>query len=107
MDGESLTIIRSAGYIIHYIKPCTLEEGKKMAKIHLQDPPADLFERLEKGNFDELKCFPDLGVAKIRMGSKHVMVFTSGEISIRAADNEDDILQTAELLAKIIKSKNH
>lgn len=102
--GESITIIRSKGYTLHYIKPCTMEKGKKMAKVRLENPPKNIFQKLEKQQFDEMKPFPDLGVAKIRMNGKHIMVFQTGEISIRAAEDERDVLETAELLANILKS---
>lgn len=55
MDGETLTIVRRAGYTINHIRPCTMEKGKKMAKVRLANPPKDIFSRLEKEGFDELK----------------------------------------------------
>ena len=105
MDGETLTIVRRAGYTINHIRPCTMEKGKKMAKVRLANPPKDIFSRLEKEGFDELKSFPELGLAKIKMKGKHIIVFQNGEITIRAADDREDILRTAEILANILKAK--
>lgn len=100
--GESVTIIRSEGYTIHTIRPCTMEKGKKMAKLTFKSPPSDVLKRLEKGKFDEIKLFPELGTAKIRLGGKHILVFASGEVTIRAADDREDIIETAEMLVRLL-----
>ena len=100
--GESLTVIRSF-YEVTSIKPCTLEKGRKMAKVRLKNPPKDILERLEKGPFDEVKIDASLKVANLRLGKKRILVFSSGEVSIRAAENDKDILETAELLAKLLQ----
>ena len=100
ITGESITIIRSKGYIITSIKPCTMEKGKKMAKIRLTKPPKDILKRLERAGLGTVHT--DLGVARFTMKGKHVMVFESGEISIRAADDDADVLKTAEELADLL-----
>lgn len=100
--GETITIIRSAGYTIHYIKPCTMEKGKKMAKIRLKHPPGDLLEKAKTRLGAEI--FPDVGVAKLQREGKHIMIFSSGEIAIRAAQNAEDVVRTGEELAAALLS---
>jgi len=102
--GESLTI-KSRDYTLQYIRPCTMEKGKKMAKLTIKKMPKDFYQRLEQSDrLCEVKSFPDLGVSKIRLKGKHIMVFKSGEISIRAAENKEDVLKTCELLVNILKT---
>lgn len=103
LDGESLTLKRK-GYTLYYVRPCTMEKGKKMAKIHLSRPPKDLFSRLEKAGFDEFKAFPKLGMAKIKLGRKQILVFKNGDISIRAAEDRKDVLETVEKIMNALKS---
>ena len=104
IPGESVTLTRRGGYTIHYIKPCTMERGKVMAKVKLAHPAKDMFERLAKAGFDDLKAFPDLGIANLRFRGMHIIVFSSGEISIRTARSREDIFEAAELLAKLLAS---
>jgi len=102
--GESLTIKRVGSFRISYIKPCTLEKGRKMVKIMLDKPPAGMFKKLqESGLFDGVEIFPKLGIAKLKLKGKEIVVLRSGEVTIRAARDEKDALETAELLAKILK----
>lgn len=69
-----------------------------MAKIRLASPPKDVLARLKKA-FPHAKSHPDLGVANLVFEGKHIMVFSSGEIAIRTAKDEEDILKTAEAIA--------
>ncbi|MBI4021559.1 MAG: hypothetical protein HY369_04915 [Candidatus Aenigmarchaeota archaeon] len=104
MDGESLTLV-NRDYTIHAIRPCTMEKGKKMAKLRLTSPPPDLIGRLAAaGAFDEIKPFPAMGMATARLGGKHILIFSSGEVTIRAADDEDDVLKTAKLILALIRT---
>ena len=100
-EGETVTILRQA-YTINYIKPCTMEKGKKMARILLRKVPKGFLEKLDHSIFDEFNFFPEMGLAKIRISRKHIMIFQTGEISIRAAENEKDVLETADLFASLL-----
>ncbi|MBI4181779.1 MAG: hypothetical protein HY520_02325 [Candidatus Aenigmarchaeota archaeon] len=99
--GESFTIIRKA-YRLQGIQPCTLEKGKKMAKLTLAQQPRDLCGQLAAGAWDQFSCFPDLGVARILLQGKQILVFANGEVSIRAAENEEDIVRAADLLVSLL-----
>ncbi|MBL7160251.1 MAG: hypothetical protein ISS93_00155 [Candidatus Aenigmarchaeota archaeon] len=99
--GESMTLKRK-DYTIHYIKPCTVEKGKKMAKIRLKNPPAGICNKLKK-TFSDAKCFPNLGVTRIERGRKQIIIFQNGEIVIRSAENEKDVIKTADAILKALK----
>lgn len=100
ITGESVTIIRK-GYTVQYIKPCTMERGKKMAKVRL--PPFTLTD-LKKGTFDNLKIHPELGMAQLSYHGMAIMIFATGEVSIRTAISQQAVLEAADYLARLLKS---
>ena len=48
MEGESLTFVRGKEFTTSYIDPCTSGKGRKMAKIRLNNPPANIIERMAR-----------------------------------------------------------
>lgn len=104
-EGESV-VITNKDFILHYVKPCVTDKGKKMAKLKLRSPPKDILERLEKsGIFDEMKSFPELGTARAAMDGKQVLIFSSGEISIRQAKDRHDVAETVRRIVEAVKGK--
>jgi ArsR family metal-binding transcriptional regulator len=105
--GELVTIIKK-DMRIDFIKPCSLEKGKKMAKAMLKSRiTKEMFRSLEKAEgFDEINYFPKLGLARLKKDKKIVIIIESGEISIRTAESEKDILDTLDKIIKILKGED-
>jgi TATA-box binding protein (TBP) (component of TFIID and TFIIIB) len=101
--GEVVTIIKP-GYKINFIKPCVTERGKKMAEAFLNVKKLNmdmLFETAKKA-FSSVKYSKELGLIRITFNKKAVLIFDSGKVVIRRAENERDVIETVEKIAGLI-----
>lgn len=103
--GEVVTIIKSA-YRINFIKPCVTARGKKMAEAVLNVKRLDMEKsyRKLKEKYTGVKYSKDLGLIKITFDKKTLLLFDSGKISIRRAEDEKDVVETVEKIAGLIDS---
>jgi len=91
--------------LVIHSKPCVTEKGKVMATARL-DKRIDIEEAYEllKKEFKEVKSSLKLGIIKINLPDKTVIVFNSGKISIRRAENENDAIQIVQKIAKVLEN---
>jgi len=109
MKGEESLLVKSRDYEISFIKPCTSSRKRLLAEVRLRRgfSPRDLCMILEKARIGgTVKCSEDLGVARIEWKGKTVMVFASGEVSIRRAENKKDAIETANFIKDILLPKS-
>ncbi|MFH1445356.1 MAG: hypothetical protein ABIF08_02650 [Nanoarchaeota archaeon] len=103
-EGESL-LIKSKDYEISFIKPCATTRKKILAEVMLKHgfKPRALCELISKSKIAKYaKCSEDLGVARIEWEGKTIIVFASGEVSIRRADDKKDAIKTANFIKDIL-----
>ncbi|MBI2674815.1 MAG: hypothetical protein HYX24_00015 [Candidatus Aenigmarchaeota archaeon] len=101
--GETLIVIRH-GFRLNYIKPCMTDRQKRMAEVILNNgrmDPYRMCDTLSKA-FDNVRCSPEIGVARIKIGDMNIMVFDSGRIVIRQAADDAGIIQIAEKIAALL-----
>ncbi len=94
-----------------YVQPCVSEKGRLMADIDLKREekeqlidPATLCSLLEvhRRRFSDLKCSPDLGVAKLKWKGREISIIKSGKLKIQRALDRDEILRVANSLARLV-----
>jgi len=103
-NGEEI-ILKTRGYKIDIIKPCTTDRKKKMAEGVIEKLPniKDVSEVLVNSKqFDKVVFSPKLGVIKVRLGRKNIVIFDTGRVIIRYAENIDDVKNIIEKIYKII-----
>jgi len=100
---------------IAYIHPCISEAGRVAAETKLTSGPEGRVDNLKYGFFDpfmmcwalgtsglykDVRCSPKLGVARINIDDKTVMVFQDGRINVRKAKDKNDAIQTIRLVSR-------
>lgn len=90
------------------------EEGKTSAETHLApaneetgDSAADFFDSpklcwaLNNSQvFSQVKCSEKLGIAKVNLDGKTIVVSKAGRINVRRAENEEDALKATQLVSR-------
>ncbi|MBU1135205.1 MAG: hypothetical protein KKG13_01660 [Nanoarchaeota archaeon] len=107
MNGESL-LVKTKDYELNFIKPCITERKKVLAEVKLRRgfKPEVLCDIMSKSKLAKhTKCSEDLGIARIEWEGKTILVFASGEINIRRADDKEDALKTANFIKDILLGK--
>ncbi len=102
--GETVEI-RSKEFSISCVKPCGTEEGKVMAEAKLNIPKMGhkrMFELLRK-RFPRVKQSSDIRAARLEWKGRVAIVFDSGEIYIRKAEDREDAIKIVKLLYDILK----
>lgn len=95
---------------VMYVQPCASERGKLMADIELQRAkeqfidPQTLCSLLEihRRRFAELKCSPNLGVAKLKWKGREISIFKNGKLKIQRALDRDEILRVANSVSRLV-----
>ena len=104
VKGETVDI-KSKEFSISCIKPCGTEEGKVMAEAKLNIPRIGhkrMFELLRK-RFPRVKQSSDIKAARLEWKGRVVVVFDSGEVYIRKAEDREDAISIVKLLYGILK----
>ena len=82
-----------------------------MADVELTKEPADQFIDPEtlcslldvhRRRFEELKCSPSLGVAKLKWKGREISIFKNGKLKIQRALDRDEILRVANSVSRLI-----
>lgn len=93
------------------VTPCIVDAKKFQAEVYLKtmesryeiiDPflLCSFLENYEK--FEEIKCSPKLGVARINFGQKEILASLNGRLVIRLAKDKDDALETADIVSRVV-----
>ncbi len=94
-----------------YVQPCASERGKLMADIELvKEPDAQFIDpptlcsllEIHRRRFAELRCSPNLGVAKLKWKGREISIFKNGKLKIQRALNRDEILRIANSVSRLI-----
>jgi len=97
-----------------YLRPCVTEAGKISAETHLAprgrepvDSTSEFFDSARlcwavNGSqaFNRVKCSEKLGIAKLEINGKTIVVSKSGRINVRRADDEEDALRATRLVTR-------
>jgi len=99
---------------VTYIHPCVSEAGRVAAESKLSSGPEGTVD-LKFGFFDpmmicwalnaaglftDVRCSPNLGVARVNIGDKTVMVSKDGRINVRRARDKKDAVETIRLISR-------
>ncbi len=94
-------------YSIHTIRPCRRDASKIMAeaKLRLKKPisMSELKAHLRK-KFKKVQYAPNIRAARIDWEGKIIILFDSGEMYVREAKNERDILETVQMIDRTIRA---
>jgi len=107
--GDLLKVRKEA---VLYVQPCVSERGKLMADVELKREeakaqfldPATLCSLLEihRRRFSDLKCSPNLGVAKLKWKGREISIFKNGKLKIQRALDKEEILKVANSVARML-----
>ena len=112
IGAKGTVVIGETG--ITYIHPCISEAGRVTAEAKLTSGPEGAIDlkfgffdpimlcwALESsGLFKDVKCSPSLGVAKVLVDDKTVMVFKDGRMNVRRARDKMDAVETIRLVSR-------
>ena len=99
---------------ITYIHPCISETGKVTAEARLTTSPegtVDLkygfYDPIQlcmmlnmTGFFEDIRCSPNLGVGRVTVDDKTVLIYKDGRINVRRAKDKEDAIQTIRLVSR-------
>jgi hypothetical protein len=114
MGARAEIVLTDVG--VTYIHPCISEAGKLAAETKITygpegeirmtygffDPIMMCYYLRVSGLFTNVKCAPELGIARVDLDGKTVMVFDSGRINIRRARSKRDVIHTLRLVARTL-----
>ncbi|GEM_PF-3044649 len=106
VKGETVDI-KSKEFTISCVKPCGTEEGKVMAEARLKIPRVGhgrMFQLLRK-RFPRVRQSSDIRAARLEWKGRVAIVFDSGEVYIRKAEDRDDAVRIVRLLYSILKPR--
>jgi hypothetical protein len=112
IGAKGTIVVEETG--VTYIHPCISEAGRIAAESKLTagpegpvnlkfgffDPIAMCWALNVSGLFREVRCSPRLGVARVIIDDKTVMVFQDGRINVRRAKDKQDAIQTIRLVSR-------
>ena len=99
---------------VTYIHPCISEAGKVTAETRLTSGPegsVDLkygfYDPIQlcimlnmAGFFEDVRCSSKLGVGRVTVDDKTVLIYKDGRINVRQAKNKEDAIQTIRLVSR-------
>jgi len=88
-----------------YDSPCVVDGSKVLlsANIGKKIDLKKMEEHLKESEIKELKISRLLGVLKGKHGEKSVMIFNSGKIQVRKANDEKDAMKTIDVISEALK----
>lgn len=112
IGAKGTVVIGETG--VTYIHPCISEVGRVTAEAKLTSGPEGAVDlkfgffdpimlcwALEtSGLFKDVKCSPSLGVARVMVDDKTVMVFKDGRMNVRRARDKIDAIETIRLVSR-------
>ncbi len=97
------------------IRPCTTESGKVTATARLilttsgKELKYGFFDTFtlcgllkNYPSFDDIKCSEKMGIARIGIDGKSILLFGNGKIKVRKARDKEDVLASIDLISKIM-----
>ena len=96
--------MKSRLYTVSFIKPCETDKEKVTAEIQLKIPKpwnSDELCSVLRNNFLDVKCSEKLGIVRVSYLGKVLIFTTEGRVTVRKAENREDVLKTAGYLAEL------
>ena len=104
--GETI-LHKTKDYSINTIRPCATDTAKVTAEVKLSLPKPMTMDELKshlKKQFKNMQFAPNIRAVRIDWEGKVIILFDSGEMYVREAKNERDILETVQLVDRIIRT---
>lgn len=104
VKGET-TAIKTKDFSLSCIRPCGTEGGKVMAEARLSIPKMEnrrMFQLLRK-RFPRVRQSSEIGAARLEWKGRAVIVFDTGEVYIRKAEDREDAIRIVKLLSETLK----
>jgi ArsR family metal-binding transcriptional regulator len=112
IGAKGTVVIKETG--ITYIHPCITEAGKVAAEARLTSgpegaiylkygfyDPLQLCATLNKAElFQDVKCSPSLGVGRVALEDKTVLIYKDGRINVRQARDKEDAIRTIRQVSR-------
>jgi len=112
IGAKGTIIIEETG--VTYIHPCISEAGKVTAEARLTSGPegvVDLkygfYDPIQlcttlnmAGFFEDVRCSPNLGIGRVTVDNKTVLIYKDGRINVRRAKDKEDAVQTIRLVSR-------
>lgn len=100
--GE-VTVSKKKGYTLTALRPCVTKEGRILVEVKLDRTfdPAELCDKIAAA-FPEADCNPELGVARITVEDKAILVFANGRIMVQRAVDAAEGLKLFGAVAKAL-----
>jgi len=112
IGAKGTIVIEDTG--ITYIHPCISETGKITAEARLttslegtMDLKYGFYDPIQlcimlnmTGFFKNVRCSPNLGVGRVTVDNKTVLIYKDGRINVRKAKDKEDAIQTIRLVSR-------
>jgi hypothetical protein len=112
IGAKGTIVIEETG--VTYIHPCISEAGKVTAEARLTSGPegaVDLkygfYDPIQlcmminmTGFFEDVRCSPNLGIGRVTVDDKTVLIYKDGRINVRRAKDREDAVQTVRLVSR-------
>ncbi len=112
IGAKGTIIIEETG--VTYIHPCISEAGKVTAEARLTSGPEGAFDLKYgfydpiqlcmilnmAGFFEDVRCSPKLGIGRVTVGDKTILIYKDGRINVRQAKDRDDAIRTVRLISR-------
>jgi len=112
IGAKGTIVIEETG--VTYIHPCISEAGKVTAEARLTSSPegaVDLkygfYDPIQlctilnmTGFFEDIRCSPNLGIGRVTVDDKTVLIYKDGRINVRQAKDREDAVQTLRLVSR-------
>jgi len=110
--AKGTIVIEETG--VTYIHPCISEAGKVTAEARLTSGPegaVDLkygfYDPIQlctmlnmAGFFEDVRCSPSLGIGRVTVDDKTILIYKDGRINVRRAKDREDAVQTIRLVSR-------
>ena len=102
MDDNNETLeLKRRTYRLLFIKPCMSDRTKKMAEARLAQLPVLSGDISLPGYCSSYSA--ELQLLRLTKGKKSLLVFHTGAVSIRNAEDERDVIETMDRLVAALK----
>ena len=112
IGAKGTIVIEETG--VTYIHPCISETGKVTAEARLTSGPegaVDLkygfYDPIQlcmilnmAGFFEDVRCSPNLGIGRVTVEDKTILIYKDGRINVRQAKDREDAVQTLRLVSR-------
>jgi len=112
IGAKGTIVIEETG--VTYIHPCISEAGKVTAEARLTSGPEGavnlkygFYDPIQlcmtlntAGFFEDVRCSPNLGIGRVTVDDKIVLIYKDGRINVRQAKDREDAVQTIRLVSR-------